>query len=540
MPCTNGDPAARHIKNRLINLQTSSEKSFALAQKWLKECLESHKDCRPGPWDPNFRPTRVIEILETSPSWRIRLFRPAAQVNYVALSYCWGGPQTMLTAKTEKAWETSLPWAELSQTIKDSVYVSAKLGFKYLWVDALCIVQDDMTDKMAEIAKMVHVYSAATLTVASSSAAAATEGFLQDRKFTDFPSQVFELPVRCPDGQLGSATLFRPPPSTPLTSEPLNARGWALQERLLSSRILDFKKLQLRWTCETLPLNHVQSYSDGWNNHVEDTVFIVDSSEDPHSIWRRMVYAYTLRNLTVATDRILAISGIAEVLSRGIEGEYWAGLWESNLPLCLMWKSTPVDSEYSSGSKSATLVPRPPTYQGPSWSWVSVNTRTHYRGFTTNDVDIHIEVLGCDIELVDERAMYGAVKGAQLRIRGRTRVGMLHYTPAIVRQNKSWWKLDAGLANGNAYATGDALEPEFASPTLSPIRVHLLEVMRRVDMLNDRAGDAISEGLILRHLTSEQYSRLGTFGFYTDAMPALKISQNTWFDGCDEEILCLI
>jgi hypothetical protein len=453
----------------------------------------------------------------------------------VALSYCWGGPQTMLTTKTEQAWNISLPWDELSQTVKDTIYVSVKLGFKYLWVDALCILQDDLTDKMGEIAAMTHVYGAATLTVAASSASTANEGFLLDKKFTEFPEHVFELPIRCPDGQLGTVIMFRPPPSTHLSAEPLDSRGWTLQERHLSNRFLDFKKLQLRWSCNTFLLNQEQGYIDGWDkDDIVDAIAQIDAVYDATATWMRMIYGYTLRNLTVPTDRILAISGIADVLGQWIEGEYWAGLWESNLPICLLWQAATPESE------STSLPARPVEYQGPSWSWVSVNAMVHYNPLTANTFDTCIQVLGCEIELVDKRAKYGAVKAAQLRLRGRVRRGVLHYSPETTSLYERRWTLDAGLTEGHAYARGDALEPEFALESSSSIQVYLLEVIRRVRMLNDMVGDAISEGLILRQLPSQQYSRLGTFAFYTDAKPSLKEPQSIWFDECSQETLCLI
>jgi hypothetical protein len=442
----------------------------------------------------------------------------------------------MLTTTTEQAWNTSLPWDALSQTIQDSIYVSAKLGFRYLWIDALCIVQDDLTDKMGEIAAMTHVYGAAALTIAASSASTAKEGFLQNKKFTDFPNQVFALAIRCPDGQVGSVTMFRPPPNTHLSAEPLDGRGWTLQERHLSNRFLDFKTLQLRWSCNTMLLKEEQGYVDGWDNEdIADAIAQVDAVYDAMGTWMRMIYGYTLRNLTVATDRILAISGIADVLGQWIEGEYWAGLWESNLPLCLMWQSTP------SGTESTALSPRPTGYQGPSWSWVSVNTIVHYEPLPAI-FETCVEALGCDIELVAKSAKYGAVKKAQLCLRGRTRRAVLRYCPEVVSQYERKFKLDAGLLEGNAYARGDALELEFASHSSLAIKVLLLEVVRKVRMLNSAkgGGEAISEGLILRQLPSQQYSRVGTFAFYTDAKPGQEVAQNIWFNETDEEVLCLI
>jgi hypothetical protein len=152
-----------------------------------------------------------------------------------------------------------------------------------------------------------------------------------------------------------------------------------------------------------------------------------------------------------------------------------------------------------------------------------------------------VEALGCDIELVAKSVKYGAVKKAQLRLRGRTRRAVLRYCPEVVSQYERKFKLDAGLVEGNAYARGDALEPEFASHSSLAIQVLLLEVVRKVRTLNEKGrGDAISEGLILRQLPSHQYSRVGTFAFYTDAKPGQEIPQNIWFNKCDEEVLRLI
>ena len=531
------DPAAKHIRARPINTQTSSEDSFKQAQGWLGECLNSHDDCRLGADDTNFKPTRVIEIVESDPSWHVRLFRPSTAIDYVALSYCWGGPQTMLTTKTEKDWENSLPWAELSQTIKDSILVTSKLGYKYIWIDALCIMQDDTKDKMGEIAKMAQVYGSAIWTLAASKASAATEGFLEDRKVTEYPDHVFRLRVRCEDGQMGSAILFRPTTSNPLFSEPLNGRGWTLQERYLSSRILEYKRLQLKWTCTTVFLNpeKVSEYLDGWFDDVEDTVALADPDDDAPAIWRKMVYAYTLRSLTVNTDRILAISGVAEVLGRSIEGGYWAGLWESDLPLGLMWKSTPADVEYSK-TNSGTLRSRPEEYQGPSWSWVSINSIANYAQYSTSEVTFSLQILGCDFELVDARAVYGSVKTAQLHVRGRIRPGVLHFSHNVASVNKSWWTLDADLEEGRAYATGDALEREFVTSPPSGIHVALLEVIRRSDMINEKAGDIISEGLILRKIGTQRYARLGTFSFYKDVDAEARSDQHSWFKAYEEDL----
>jgi hypothetical protein len=138
------------------------------------------------------------------------LIRPSLAVNYVALSYCWGGTQTILTKKLKKNWETSINKDQLPQTIQDAIFVTMRLDVEYIWIDSLCIIQEDSIEMAEEIAKMVDVYSFAIFTLAASSAATAHEGFLQDRNVTNFPEEVFNLPYRCPSGQINTVTLFRP------------------------------------------------------------------------------------------------------------------------------------------------------------------------------------------------------------------------------------------------------------------------------------------------------------------------------------------
>jgi Heterokaryon incompatibility protein (HET) len=193
------DDAGKYIP-RSINTRTASDKAFQLAQQWLKECLSSHPDCNLK--NTPFKPTRLVQIIQASASWPVRLIRPSLAVNYVALSYCWGGTQATLTKSVEKSWETSIDKGQLLQTIQDAIYVTMRLGIEYIWIDSLCIIQEDSIEKSQEIAKMADVYSSATFTLAASSAATAHEGFLQDRHVTDFPEEVFDLPYKCPNGHL--------------------------------------------------------------------------------------------------------------------------------------------------------------------------------------------------------------------------------------------------------------------------------------------------------------------------------------------------
>jgi hypothetical protein len=204
------------------------------------------------------------------------------------------------------------------------------IGLRYLWIDALCILQDDQNDKNWEIVQMPLIYSKAAVTIVASRARGVADGFLHDRPRmgADTPGQVFELAFRCSDNRLGSVVLL---PYIESSTEPLDLRAWPLQERFLSPRIIEYGSLQTRWICPTL--SEYKSPIDGfkntsiYNEERSDQLFtraLQNIFATPESItsdnrrqdllicWDKMLQVYTHRALTLGTDRLPAISGIAE------------------------------------------------------------------------------------------------------------------------------------------------------------------------------------------------------------------------------------
>jgi hypothetical protein len=246
-----------------------------------------------------------------------------------------------------------------------------------------CIIQDDLLDVAREIAQMPLIYSQATVTITASRATRVDEGFLQDRPkmADDSPNQVFELPFRCSNDKLGSVVLL---PQVEPSTEPLDMRAWALQERFLSPRILEYGTLQTRWICQHkndsgFPMDGYKALNI-YNNERSDDLFIsalkavqgasnLDSAApdqlyDLRHHWYNLVHVYTHRTLTEGTDRLPAISGIAAQFRGILRDEYKAGLWKSSMGFELLWKS---------GGFPPALKPRPDNYQAPSWSWASLN-----------------------------------------------------------------------------------------------------------------------------------------------------------------------
>lgn len=157
---------------------------------------------------------------------------------YAALSYCWGGPQRFtLTRSTLRNLEEGIHTRLLSPSVQDAIKITRSLQLSHLWVDALCIVQDDDDNKYSEIQNMAFIYYLADITIAAGNASSARDGFLANAA----PYASFAVSVRMPDGFLGKI-LLQPgftdydPHATykPEALPPLHQRGWTLQESELS------------------------------------------------------------------------------------------------------------------------------------------------------------------------------------------------------------------------------------------------------------------------------------------------------------------
>lgn len=280
-------------------------------------------------------PTRVLEIVKRA-GWndyqlRLRETSSMEPEPYATLSYCWGGPQPITTTNDSyRRHSLIIDKQALPASVRDAVLVVENIGLRYLWIDALCILQDDQNDKNWEIVQMPLIYSKAAVTIVASRARGVADGFLHDRPRmgADTPGQVFELAFRCSDNRLGSVVLL---PYIESSTEPLDLRAWPLQERFLSPRIIEYGSLQTRWICPTL--SEYKSPIDGfkntsiYNEERSDQLFtraLQNIFATPESItsdnrrqdllicWDKMLQVYTHRALTLGTDRLPAISGIAE------------------------------------------------------------------------------------------------------------------------------------------------------------------------------------------------------------------------------------
>ncbi|KLU90441.1 hypothetical protein MAPG_10295 [Magnaporthiopsis poae ATCC 64411] len=171
--------------------------SFVISCPMVIGMLSSSHCRQPGP--SPVLPTRIIDVdTKLLPTVDIKLSLGEFG-EYLALSYCWGiGPHNYGLKKSWKFLEgrRSIFYHRLLKTIKDAIKITRQLGFRYLWVDALCVIQDDKDDWQRESARMSKVYSNAYCTISATGAGGVSEGCFMKRTVLDIPA----LPRRLPSG----------------------------------------------------------------------------------------------------------------------------------------------------------------------------------------------------------------------------------------------------------------------------------------------------------------------------------------------------
>lgn len=267
---------------------------------------------------------------------------------------------------------TALEFADLPLTIQDAIRVTLSLGRNSLWIDSLCIIQDDEEDKVKELSTMAEVYINAVVTISSANFPDCRHGFLKDRSYTsNSHCQDLVLSVKSSDAAVDQLLLTqRFEPDEHPQEDPVNLRGWILQERILSPRILDFESRHVRWCCSSM-----SRFDGGRIDHLNRRPKLrsLAASGDLQDYdcwklsaeWMAVIDIYSRRLLSVSEDKLVALSAIAAVIGRNSQMTYLAGLWQDYLAFHLLWQVT----------GQARLRPR---YRAPSWSWACVDSKVTY------------------------------------------------------------------------------------------------------------------------------------------------------------------
>jgi hypothetical protein len=371
-------------------------------------------------------PRRVLDLqdLKASGSVKLHLSSSDERSQYVSLSYCWGlESQPTTTTGNYKARIDKIAFRTLSETVQNAIEVTQKLGIRFLWVDALCIIQDDAQDKAREIDGMGEIYRNASLTIAAGNSPSAQEGFLA----TEPLLKPWKLSLLLPDGFIGNVMVVprHPFPSGGHKSRhPLNSRGWAFQEYILSTRVLFFGCGDVWWRCQRMTLEPLLvssftssmhdiptfQHSENFETQRTDPDISLKPSisqriwqpSEKRLIWERIIQAYSSRKLRDIGDRLPALAGIAARLGALWKDNYLAGLWESFLMQQLSWyKMVPDD------------LPLGGVYLAPTWSWASVDGAVMLREVIGS---IDVEIRDCKVDCESTKAQFGKVKSRTLTL----------------------------------------------------------------------------------------------------------------------------
>ena len=165
---------------------------MSAAKSLLSDCSKSHKKCYAGVGDPPALPRRVLHLMPDDQMQdrfcRLLENKQPRRDEYACLSYCWGETnqqQVLLTRSEKQDFMNAIRVQDLGQCIQDAIKVVRMVGIRYLWIDALCIIQDDEEDITAEMSYMKDIYKNATFVLAAASSSNSNQGILEPRDIPD-------------------------------------------------------------------------------------------------------------------------------------------------------------------------------------------------------------------------------------------------------------------------------------------------------------------------------------------------------------------
>lgn len=427
---------------------------------------------------------------------------------YVALSHCWGGdlPVKLMTAEY-KSFQRGLPWGSLPNTFQDAATVVVRFDIAYIWIDALCIIQDDASDWAKEAAQMADVYSNAHFTISAASSKDGSISFLKQQRTMplvlgleddtglDSPPERLLARKRFETGIHSYGKVFD------ATLDPTDLRGWIMQEKVLSRRTMVFSSEEVQWECRKARVCECSGITP-WDSDVDQEMYgrarqeprkashgpaSLDtwrsSPEQRHESWNTLVSDYTLRSLTKETDKLVAFSGMARKFSSYDNSAYYAGIWQSSLPVGLCWY---VYQHY----RVQSLLPQ--SYIAPSFSWASVKGNIEIMPAASGGFACAVDSVDVSLATADP---FGAVRSGSIALIGVLMTGEMSY-------NSSWAGIRVNRKTGNrgAYTVSFKGTVELMSNQETPQFYHDCELVPR------RSANANGEVTVARSIEASPTS----------------------------------
>ena len=364
----------------------------ARLRAWISDCETSHCEDLDA---SIYIDITLIDVVDQC------LVRATTRYRYVSLSYVWGGISglRLMVANRftlEEPGAFSLRETEIPQLVNDAMHLVCQMNERYLWVDRLCIEQDNPLQKHFSISKMDTVYTHSLATVCVLSAFDANSqipGVLKQSRrpiskitFLSYPEESDR--AKTSDYMMSYPCDFK----TEFIQSAYETRAWTLQERLLSRRCIFFTERMAYFYC-----SHGNMYCDGdellnpedritgGNQYLRSLIDPIrlgsrTNETGPEATWKQvliaytaLVHQYTARHLSFDTDSLNAFSGILSTLLKQVTGKAIGGLPEYLLDYCLLWLHT-------NPSKRSQYNPIVRNTNFPSWSWAGWSGGKSYFG----------------------------------------------------------------------------------------------------------------------------------------------------------------
>ncbi|KAI9667677.1 MAG: hypothetical protein M1821_000494 [Bathelium mastoideum] len=395
-----------------------SEDCFKMSRSWIERCVNEHEESICGAVNGNCLPTRVIDVGRFDCPPKLVVTK-GEKARYIALSHCWGREQTYQTTRQTMASRCkALELRDMPKTFTDAIRLTRQHEIQYLWIDSLCIIQDDLSDWQQEASQMHEVYSGAFFVLSAASSPSDDHGFLKK-----FPYRVEAYKLESSEGSGVFDIMVQATKKSPhsLYDDPIKLRGWTLQEEHLARRVLQFGAHDVKFRCCTKRFSELKyyGYTDGQEGHSLFATLLgpmihYKSRTAMYDQWHKVIENYSERSLSRENDRLPALSGLAATLNSNLQDEYLAGIWMRDVSSGLLWFRL-------YGEEEDDVVEGPTTLDcgTPSFSWASTTGEISYLLNGTNEdaVKTTVKVLN-GLNHVDGANAYGVPTWGLIHLQG--------------------------------------------------------------------------------------------------------------------------
>lgn len=384
-----------------------NSQTYNMLCSWLSKCVRTHEACHPSKEYPMANltlgcesvplPTRLVDV--GSPSGDIHPFlvkTSGRRGAYLTLSHCWGTGRKVKTLKENIGhFMQQFPENELSPTFKDAINLTRQLGFQYIWIDSLCIIQDDEEDWFRESEKMGAIFESSSCTIA---AVHALDEKSMDRGLFFPRDDALAVEVCCPFERIPlrklsenfrnengrtcvwkyiwlkkdkkesnidvikrhSTVILRPRIISlwyKIRQTEWYNRGWVFQERMLSRRIIYYCRDQIHWQCfcedgSEQSSNTTPPARRAWFSSSDS------ATETARLFGHELASDYSTCQLTFRKDNLIAIKGVCNKFSAHYGQRFHAGILDDETGQSLLWHA------------SQSSMPLYPDFHAPSWAWI--------------------------------------------------------------------------------------------------------------------------------------------------------------------------